>query len=188
MKLGSVSNTSFKSYVPVRIYARNKGDTRFHRVYNNPDNNHFKRCQRQIVSNLNGTAKEPNKDFIENYKQVDRDYASTPAARSFYPGASAIYLVTGHDVDGIITNAKRIGKAKSESVLLTGSTKTNYTKNVVKDYIDDSNKYLKRFSTILKNEYRQPLILKVYFEAERNKKGEVKKFKLLGSNFVVDSN
>lgn len=185
MKINNISKTSFKSYVPIKIYAKDQHDSRFHRVYNNPDNNNYKRCQRQIISNLNGNIENPNEDFINLYKNFDEEYALLPVVRSFYSGGSEVYLISGHDVDNILPNAKRIGKAKALKIE-DEDLKSFFTDSVVSNYYRETEKYLKNSSKRLKNENKEPLTLKVYFDAIRDKKGKVKNFTLLGGNFVVD--
>jgi len=188
MKLTSTLNTNFKSYIPVKIYAKDQYDDKYHRVYYDKSNNNLKRCQRQIVGNLNGTIKEKDNNFIELYKFLDKDYASNPVVRSFYAGGSSIFLITGNDVDSMNLITKKIGKAKSELLNSTGETKSGYTGKIVRECYSEFEKYLKNLAKRVKNKDNKSLTMKAYFNAQRDKNGKIKKFTLFGAKFIVDEN
>ena len=67
MKINSTSNTSFKSYIPVVLYGRRNKEEGFRRVMYSKDNNYLSRCQKQVIRTLNGTHKNPNKEFLDFY-------------------------------------------------------------------------------------------------------------------------
>ena len=179
MNINSVSQTSFKSYIPVALYARRNEEECFHRVYYSKDNNYLSRCQKQVIRTLNGTHKNPNTAFIDSFKQHDKQYAEHPEARSIYDNKnSLVYLVTGFDVKSLDNISREIGIAKAEETHVSA---------VVNEYFQKAYSYLANYSRRLKDEQGNPLVMKVYLDAKCDKKNNVKEFSIANVKFVSDN-
>ena len=192
MKVNSIPQTSFKSYVPVALYARRNEDEQFKRVYYSKDNNYLSRCQKQVIRTLNGTHKNPNQQFLDFYKMFDKQYVEHPEARSIYDNKnSLVYLVTGFDVKALDNISREIGIAKAEEKAknpnMQGKIKSPHVSAVANEYFRKAYAYLANYSRRLKDDNGKPLILKVYLDAKCDKKNNIKEFSIAGTKLVSDN-
>ena len=192
MKINSASQTNFKSYVPVILYARRNEEEGFRRVYYSKDNNHLSRCQKQVIRTLNGTHKNPNQKFLDFYRMFDKQYVEHPEARSLYDNKnSLVYLVTGFDVKALDNISSEIGIAKAEEKAkhpnAQGKIRSVHVSSVVNEYFRKAYSYLANYSRRLKNQQGNPLIMKVYLDAKCDKKNNVKEFSIAGAKLVADN-
>ena len=192
MNINFVSQQSFKSYVPVVLYARRNEDEQFKRVYYSKDNNYLSRCQKQVIRTLNGTHKNPNKMFLDFYRFFDKQYVEHPEARSVYDNKnSLVYLVTGFDVKALDNISREIGIAKSQEKAKNpnskGKLQSSHISSVANEYFRKVYTYLANYSRRLKSEQGDPLIMKVYLDAKCDKKNNIKEFSIAGAKLVNDN-
>ena len=84
--ISSVQSPSFKACVPVQIYAKNPNTGKYSPLRKKDnDSTNIRKCQRFVVSNLNGTAKtKQDNDFVNFYKGVDKDYSLVNIVEAHY--------------------------------------------------------------------------------------------------------
>ena len=185
MSIKSVHSPSFKAYIPVFFYAKNPENDKYSRVMK-PEN--IKKCQSFVVRNLNSTAKNiKNDEFVKMYSQFDNDYRQVPAVRSVYDFDSArVLMVTGRDVDSVTKMAKPIGKAKSESIDRTGRSSSFETRLATSDYFRQIKSFLRNSCSPVKSQDGRNIALKVYFDPQYKKDGQLKGFKYVGARMFSE--
>lgn len=184
--LNKISPCSFKSYIPVTYYAKDPNETEYTQIISK-DN--MRKCQSFVVRNLNGTAKNMRcPEFVNLYKSYDKDYQYYPVVHSVYDKDEPIvYMVTGKDVDIVQSYAKNVGKAKSESIARIGESRSYESRKAAKNYFKDVKKFLNNFCNRVRNNQSEELSLRVYFDTELTKTGNIKGFKFANARFIKES-
>ncbi len=172
MFINSLSNLSFKGYIPIKFFAKNIETGNYNRII---DKENIRKCQSFVVRNLNGTAKNlKNEKFVEFYKSYDKDYAAMPRVHSVYDNKKpVVYMVTGKDVDIIDKFAKPVGKAKRKSMETIGHVNSFESCYAARSYFSNVNLFLKNNCKRIKNKDGQNLSLIMYFNpiyTKRDKK------------------
>lgn len=185
MVIRSAQYPSFKSYIPVTYYATNPETGKYSRVVKEEN---IKKCQRFIISNLNGTAKRFKDDlFVEFYKKFDSDYVKNPVAKSFYDEDKArVFLITGKDADEIQKFAKPIGIARGEAMDKIGSSKSYEASLASRIYFHDVRSYLKNTARQIRANDGTRLEMRAFFDPTYTKKGKHTGFKFVGFQMVAD--
>ena len=183
--MASVSNCSFKGYIPVQYYAKHPTKDKYVPVIKREN---IKKCNGFVVRNLNRTAKNNrNQNFVNQYKNQDRDYRSLPVVKSIYDDETpTVFLVTGKDVDEVNNLAKPVGIAKRESIDAIGNSHSFESKNAAKNYFRNAKNFLFRYCNRVKNEDGKPLTMQVFFNPVYNKRQELKGFDYVKTSFVQD--
>lgn len=181
--MASVSNCSFKGYIPVQYFAKHPTKGNYVPVIKREN---IKKCNSFVVRNLNRTAKNNrNPNFINEYKAQDRDYRSIPAVKSIYDDETpTVFLVTGKDVDEVNRLAKPVGIAKRESIDAIGNSHSFESKNAAKTYFRNAKNFLSRYCNRVKNQEGKELTMQVFFNPVYNKKQELKGFDYVSTSFV----
>ena len=179
----SVSNCSFKGYIPVQYYAKHPTKDKFVPIIKREN---IKKCNGFVVRNLNRTAKSNrNPSFVNQYKSQDRDYRSLPVVKSIYDDETpTVFLVTGKDVDEINKLAKPVGIAKREAMGAIGNSHSFESKKAAKDYFKNAKNFIFKHCNRIKNNEGKALTMQVYFNPVYNKKQELKGFDYIKTSFV----
>ena len=184
------SSISFKSHVPVRIYVKDEATKSY---YPASDEKNIKNISNQLVRNLNGTLKNLSiPEFVELYKNEDKDYVKTPKAQAFCDYCSPdTILITGSDVEKIEKRAAKIKEKTSQSWNKYGHAKSYEVKDAKRDYIDYIKAFLTDDSRALKSDNDEKLHIETYFEpqyySKGSKKGMLKGFKYVNARFLKES-
>ncbi|MCD7780265.1 MAG: hypothetical protein LUH05_06290 [Candidatus Gastranaerophilales bacterium] len=180
-------NISFKSYVPVKYYAKNPDNDRYSRVI---DESNLKKCHGIIVRNLNRTLKNNKReDFVDYYEQYDFDYKCNPKVCSIYDKDTPdIFLVTGKDVDTVKEMAKPVGRAKGDAMDRLGHSKSFESSYAARNYFSNVKSFLKNRCRRLKDNDGVNLSLQVFVNPQYKKNNELKGFELEGARFIKDEN
>ncbi len=188
--MAQINPVSFKGYVPVKFYAKNPANGKYSRVIKHEN---LRKCQGFVVRNLNGTAKaNRNNEFVDFYRSHDKDYREYPFVMSVYDEEKArepiVYMITGNDADRAKELAKPVGIAKGESIERIGNSKSFEARYAAKNYFQNMKYFLKNSCRRLKNENREDLTLRVFFDPEYTKKEQkLKGFKYVGCDFVAEN-
>lgn len=184
--INKISPCSFKSYIPVTYYAKDPSENEYSRIISR---DYMRKCQSFVTRNLNGTAKNMKcPEFINMYKSYDKDYAYYPFVHSVYDkDEPVVYMVTGKDVDIVQRYAKNVGKAKSESLARIGEARSYESRKAAKDYFKDVKNFINNFCHRVRNNRNEDLSLRVYFDTQLTKNGEIKGFKFSNARFIKES-
>lgn len=123
------------------------------------------------ISNTEDALKEK---FIDDLKNIDSDYREFNYARSVYNRNKLGFLATGNDVS-IIENLKGatdIGIAKSEALMLYGTTHTEDVREICKDFDKNSKKYIAHPINRLTEGGKEVLLRLNFRLAGKDKKGK----------------
>jgi hypothetical protein len=95
----------------------------------------------------------------------DSDYKQLAMTRSVYDRFGLGYIATGIDVPILerIKGASKIGPAKSEALLLTGSSHTPLVNEIVNQYNSNATKYVRAEENLLRSKNNKEIMLKVNF-------------------------
>lgn len=185
MSINSVSAVSFKASIPVKYFAKNPKNDKYVPVLKNEN---IRKCHGFVVRNLNRTAKNNvDKDFVNFYKNFDRDYRNVPFVHSVYKQIGpVVYLITGSDVDTVKNLAKPVGIAKSEAINVLGDSRSFDSVLAARTYESKVQNCIDNyFRPVKSKDNNNPLELQVYFNPEfRKKSGELKGFNFVGAQFV----
>ncbi len=175
MSVKSVQSPSFKAYVPVFFYVKDKDTDTYDRV-TSPQA--MRKCQSFVVRNLNGTAKNmANDSFVKGYSKYDSDYKKNSQVASYYDYDNAMVLmITGKDADSVKQMAKPIGIAKGDAKDKTGVARSFESKMATKDYFRQLKSFLRTSCKQVHTEDGENLALKVFFNPKYKKDGSVAKF------------
>lgn len=113
--------------------------------------------------------------FIGDLKLIDSDYKQFGYTRSVYSKNKLGFIATGNDVP-IIENLKGatdVGLAKSESILLYGTTHTDFVKEICKDFDKKSKKYIAHPLNRLVDGGKEVLLRLNFKQAGKDKKGKI---------------
>ncbi len=113
--------------------------------------------------------------FIGDLKSIDSDYKQFGYTRSVYSKNKLGFIATGNDVP-IIENLKGatdVGLAKSESILLYGTTHTDFVKEICKDFDKKSKKYIAHPLNRLVDGGKEVLLRLNFKQAGKDKKGKM---------------
>ena len=179
--INNINSISFKSYVPVRYFAKSYKDGNYYPIY---DKDKIKKCNGYVVRNLNGTAgkNSRNDELIATFSSYDKDYKETPKVRSACD-RGVVYIVTGKDAGKLSEYAKPIGIAKSASIDAFGHSESHDAKLRTREYFANVKYFLKNTCRQIKGEDGKPLTLNAYFDPQY-KNGELKDFKYNSLEFV----
>lgn len=125
----------------------------------------------KAISNTEASLKEK---FINDFESIDSDYKQFNYTRSIYNRNNLGFIATGNDVP-IIENLKGatdIGLAKSESILLYGTTHTDFVKEICKDFDKKSKKYIAHPLNRLVDNSKEVLLRLNFKIAGKDKKGK----------------
>lgn len=114
-------------------------------------------------------------NFISDLKSIDSDYKQFAYARSVYNRNKLGFIATGYDVP-IIENLKgatEIGLAKSESILLYGTTHTDFVKEICQDFEKNSKRYIAHPLNRLLEDGKEVLLRLNFRQAGKDKKGKL---------------
>jgi len=177
-----VSNISFKGYVPVRYFAYYDKAGKYVPVLKKEN---IRKCNRFVVSNLNGTLKTgKNDEFVKYYKKYDSDYRKNNRVCSVYDiDKPVVYIVSGNDSDVVTRIGKEIGPVKREAIEKNGNTKTAEVKNVVWNYFKEVKNFLRNNCRRLKSQDNKNLELNVYFNPKYTRNNTLKKFEFEKAKF-----
>lgn len=173
---------SFKGYVPVKYMAKDEESGQYFQI---TDKDNVKKCQGFVVRNLNGTAKNNrNTDFVDLYRQYDRDYRRVPKVQSVYDKNSPIvHMVTGSDVEVVKNYAKPIGIAKGEALDRIGRSDSFEARSASRSYFRNVTQYIKNKCKRLKSFDGNNLSLVVYFDPKYTRTNKLKGFEYVGAKF-----
>ena len=184
--INKISPCSFKSYIPVTYYAKTPNENEYSQVISK-DN--MRKCQSFVVRNLNGTAKNMRcPEFVNMYKSYDKGYAYNPVVHSIYDKETpVVYMVTGNDVDAVQSYAKNVGKMKSESIARIGESRSYESRKAANDYFRNVKNFMKNRCRRVQNADNENLSLRVYFDTELTRTGNIKGFNFANARFVKDN-
>ena len=189
----SVQSPSFKSCVPVQIYAKHPDTGKYSPLRKkNNDSKNIRKCQRYIVSNLNSKQAPKEPGFVGFYSSVDKDYSAVKAAYSYYDDEnSKVYMFTGRDVDTVKEMAKPIGLASAQALDLYGNTNSPEVKEAKKNYYKNMKSFVRKNTNFLRSPDGRRLALRVYFDPifyqKGKNKGNLKDLQFVGARFVYDA-
>ena len=177
-------NISFKGCIPVEFYARHPR-TGFYVPVLKQEN--IRKCQSFVVRNLNNPdGKNSNKDFINKYRQIDKDYSKNPIVASVYEkDAPIVHMATGYDAMIIKEMGKNLGKSKKEVFEETGETYSSETRFLARKYFQDARNYIKKMCTRVKDKDGAKLKMSVYFNPIYGYEKKVKKFEYEDVKFSI---
>lgn len=181
-----MQNISFKGCIPVEFYAKHPKTQKYVPIVQ-PQN--VKKCQHFVVRNLNKTITGQNKSdvFTRVYEQVDSDYAKNPIVRSIYDKNAPIpktaqeakpyvFLFTGDDTDKVKELGKQLGKDKIAIAESTEDKEKEALSQARKKYKTGIKDLINRICPRVKDEQKRDLVMRVFFEPEYNKKGDLSRF------------
>ena len=147
---------------------------------------------------LNASSKPMNKvhQNLRSYiSSADADYRRLPKVRSFYdrvrgnvPKYSAVsYLISGKDVATFEdTFAKEIGRTKSDSIAITAQPYSPAAIEAIEAYNRQGLGFVNNPGMRIKDMRGDTYVLHTKFEIVRNKKGEVKDYRLVDARFLPE--
>jgi len=112
--------------------------------------------------------------MINELKALDNDYARLGIVRSVYNGKKLGYIATGIDVPIIenIKGTKNIGVAKADSRWYSGTSSSDYVKQLTRLIRDNALDYVKNANVLLRSKNNKEIMLKTIFkEVGKTKKG-----------------
>ena len=188
MSINNVSSVSFKACIPVKYFAKNPNPNstkgRYLPVLKNKN---IRKCHRYVVTNLNGTAKNYDKGFVDFYKKYDPDYRMVSEVQSVYNEKGPIvHLVTGGDIDTVRQLARPVGEAKRESIEILGDTSSYDASLAARNFEREIHKIINnQFTPVKSIDDKKPLEMHVYFSPEYGKReGKLKGFNFVGVTLV----
>ena len=98
----------------------------------------------QRTKNVSKNETAIKEKFLKDFTECDSDYEKFGFARSVYGRGKLGFLATGSDASIIenIKGATDVGLAKSESILLFGTTHTDFVREICKEFSINSQKYI----------------------------------------------
>lgn len=175
-----IKNISFTGHTRIQFFAQHPRKDVYVPVLKKEN---IRKCQRFVIQNLNGTAKEKNQNFINFYKQMDKDYARANCARTVYEeNDTRPHLITGSDTDYLVEIGKTLGMAKADAFDRTGKRNSYEEKIAQKQYYEDLHKFLKNCKKV-KDKDGDTVILNVFFKPKYTKSEKLKGFEYVESSF-----
>lgn len=192
------NNISFKGCIPVEFFAKNPKTNKYIPIVKDEN---IKKCQHFVVRNLNRTLKETNQNdiFIKAYKDIDPDYAKAPIVRSYFdkfaprpktakePAPRCIWLFTGKDVDSINKIGKELGKEKMDIFEVTGEKENAAVFQAKRRYRAGIKNLINRICPRVNDKNGNPLVMRILFTPEYDKKDRLKGFKFQDVFFDYDT-
>lgn len=115
------------------------------------------------------------KQLVKDLYDIDSDYRHLNLVRSVYRRSGLGYIATGIDVP-ILENLKgatQIGVAKSDALADFGVARNSYIDNIVRNFRNDSVKYVMDKSQLLYSKAGKEIMLRLNFKtAGKNKRGK----------------
>jgi len=180
-----IKNISFTGHTRIQFYAQHPKRNIYVPVLKKEN---IRKCQRFVIQNLNGTAKEKNQEFINFYKQMDRDYARNNCARTVYEEDDKLpHLITGSDTDYLVEIGKTLGMAKADAFDKTGKRGSYEEKAAQKQYYQDLHKFLKNCKKV-RDKDGDTVFLNVFFKPKYSRTEKLKGFEYVGSAFQKTQN
>ena len=181
MKINNINSTSFKAYIPVRIYMRSNPNEEFFPA--NPNN--AKKCNRYLVNKLNNPKEvnDINAKFVEYYSSYDKDYAEVPYVHSKYDKyLPYVTLISGKNARDVDNFGKKIGIAKGSSKKMFGHTKSQEVRVATQNYYNDIRENLQESFPPVTDKDNNPLNLYAFFDnVKYDKDGKIKQYDFVGA-------